>query len=106
MPTGAEDKGGKAQPRRGLPHLLGWLEDVGTVLGPQVVDGLAAQLGVWLVPDRHVAADQIPGVDRSHEVSLDFGVSVSSFDGAGSAAARQFPRGNGQLAGREVNTAV
>jgi hypothetical protein len=61
VPAGAENKGGKAQPGCGLPHLLGWLEDVGTVLGPQVVDGLAAQLGVWLVPDRHVAADQLPG---------------------------------------------
>ena len=58
-------------------------------------DGIAAQFGVWLVPDRHVAADQIPGVDGSHEVSMGGGVSVSSFDGAGGAAARQFPRGNG-----------
>jgi hypothetical protein len=37
---------------------------------------------------------------------LGVGMSVSSFDGAGGAAARQFPRGNGQLAGGEVNTAV
>jgi len=78
VPAGAEDKGGKAQPGRGPPHLLGWLEDLGAVLGPQVVDGLAAQLGVGLVPDRYVAADQIPGVDRSHEVSLGVGMSVSS----------------------------
>src|SRR5689334_22358510 len=93
VPAGAQDKGGKAQSGRCLPHLLGWLEDLGTVLGPQLVDGLAAPLGVWLVPDRHVAADQILGVDRSHDVSIGVGVSVSSFDGAGG------PRG-------EVNTAV
>ena len=78
MPAGAENKGGKAQSGRGLPHLLGWLEDVGTVLGPQVVDGLAAQLGVWLVPDRHVAADQLPGSMAVMKFSMGVGVSVSS----------------------------
>jgi DNA-binding PadR family transcriptional regulator len=78
VPAGLENKRGKAQPGRGLPHLEGRLEDVGAVLGPQVVDGLAAQLGVRLVPDRHVAADQVPGVDGSHEFSVSVGVSVSS----------------------------
>jgi hypothetical protein len=48
VPPGAENKGGKAQSGRGLPHLLGRLEDVGTILGPQVADGLTAQL-----VDRH-----------------------------------------------------
>src|SRR6266571_6038135 len=54
VPAGFEDRGTEAEPSGGLPDLLGWLEDVSAVFGPQGADGLAAQLGVRLIPDRHV----------------------------------------------------
>src|SRR5215831_10719078 len=42
VPAGFEGGGSEAQCGGGLLDLLGWLEDVGAVLGPQVMDGGAA----------------------------------------------------------------
>src|SRR4029453_7112916 len=47
------------QPRGSLAHLLWRLEELDTVLGPQLGHGPAALLGVRLAPERHVAVDQL-----------------------------------------------
>jgi hypothetical protein len=47
----------KAQSGGSLSHFLRRCQDVSAVVGPQVVDRLAAQFGGRLVPERHVAAD-------------------------------------------------
>jgi hypothetical protein len=69
VPAGFERGGGKAEPGRRLPEFRGWLEDVRTVLGPQVLDGLAPQRGVRLVPDRHVPPGQVLRIGVGHGFS-------------------------------------
>src|SRR5262249_8148501 len=106
VPLGLEDRVRKAKTGGGLPELLGRLEEVGAVLGPQVGDGLAAQPGVWLLPDRRVAAARRSGASLGQAVSLGRGAAVSPSDRAARAASRQFPGGNGRPAAGEVDTAV
>src|SRR5262249_2297413 len=107
VPAGFEDGGGEAQLRRGLADLLRWLEDVGAVLGPQVADGLAALLRVGLVPDRHVAADELSRFGAGHGFSMVAGVGgVAPAMLRAGAAAPQFPAGNGRHDPDPVDTAV
>nr|BFE85051.1 hypothetical protein GCM10020093_076520 [Planobispora longispora] len=75
VPVGFEGGRAEAQPRGDLPDLLGRLEDVGAVLGPQLLDGLTAEPGVGLVPEGDVTAGQVLRVDVGHCFSST-GVSV------------------------------
>src|SRR5262249_1944231 len=106
VPAGFERGGGEAQPGGGFAVFPGRLQDLGAVLGPQLVDGLAAPLGIRLVPDRHVAAGQLARVDLGHGFSMGLEVFVSRFDGAWGAAVRQFPAGNRRTGPDRVDTAA
>src|SRR5207247_10396051 len=63
-PRGQPDPG----PRRDLAHLLRGLQDVDTVVGPQLGDRRSASVGVGLVPERHVAVGEFVWV--AHLVSV------------------------------------
>src|SRR5215510_11678991 len=84
-----------------------WAKDRAHILQPQVADGLAALLRVGLVPDRHVAADELPRVGAGHGFSMVAGVGgVAPVMLRAGAAAPQFPAGNGRHDPDAVDTAV
>jgi len=56
VPAGFERGGGEAQPGGGFAVFPGRLQDLGAVLGPQLVDGLAAPLGQLAVIQERDAA--------------------------------------------------
>src|SRR5262245_1883920 len=64
--AGLQGGGVEPEPGCGLLDLLRRLQDVDAVLGPQLAGGRAAQPGVGLTPDRHVAADKLLRVDIGH----------------------------------------
>jgi hypothetical protein len=55
-----------------VPSVLGGLDELDPVLGPQLADRCAAGAGIGFVPDRDVAVYELgdAGVDVSHDVSF------------------------------------
>jgi hypothetical protein len=50
----------KCEPIGGVAHLFGWVDEhLCPVWGPQLTDRVPAHLGVRLVPQRHVAVDEL-----------------------------------------------
>jgi hypothetical protein len=58
---------GKAEGPCCIAHLLGRLEHVSTILGPQLADGRSASIGVRFVPKRDVTIDEIREVGEVRE---------------------------------------
>jgi hypothetical protein len=70
VPLGLEGRVVEAEFRSDLADLHGRLEDVGTVLGPEPLDGRAAFGGVRLRPLGYIAVGQVLRADLDHGFSL------------------------------------